>query len=167
MSTIVQAEQDYLGAKATTVVASKKSSSKDLSSVVERLLRREHANRALPIVTDVKPPIKDNEEAVEVKTEAAAIVPSTEVVVLQFDKVKTSDCAVFQTIRKEVVATPDEQILHTANSIKTEVNEMHRLQENRCKTIGPDGRVLPEEQTNKLTCDICEYFLILLECLSP
>lgn len=159
MATIVQAEQDFEGAKATTIVsAAKKAPSKDLSSVVERLLRREHAARAVLDSIMAQPIVEHSaSSAMQQEPKAAEIEQlSTEVVVLQIDKVKTSDCAVFQTIRKEVVATANEQILPTANSIKTEVNEMHSLQANSCKTIGPDGRVLPEEQPDKMTCDICE-----------
>lgn len=151
VATIVQAEQDFT-AKIKTVMPSGKSPTKDLTSVIERLLRREHAVR----------PVANHQDAVNsVQPSEIATVPKTnEMVVLQFDKVKTSECAVFQTVRTESAVQPDEIITPTANSISAEVNEMHNLQaDDDCKTLGPDGRLVHDVKPEKMTCDICKYII--------
>lgn len=148
MATIVQAEQDYAAKVKTTVVTSAKTPAKDLSSVIERLLRREHAARPIAV--------HETTESTTLHQPDQADAMAKEVVVLQLDKVKTSECAVFQTIRKETLAQPDELILSTPISISTEVTEIHNLQVENCGTLGPDGRVMHDVKPDKMTCDICK-----------
>lgn len=150
MTTIVQEEQDFT-AKISNVTPSGKDTKKDLTTVIERLLRREHAARPI-----------NNPKSIDTITHSELDTESkpNETVVLQFDKVKTSNCAVFQTVRTETLAQPDEILLPTTNSISTEVNEMHSLQAKNHGTLGPDGRVVHDVDPEKMTCDICKYYII-------
>lgn len=150
VATIVQAEHEFT-ANANTVITSGKPPKKDLTSVIERLLRREHAAR--PITN------QEADNSLPPKQLDTAVSTANEIIVLQLEKVKNTDCAVFQTVRTESNVQPNEIILPTTNSISAEVTEVHNLQAANCSTLGPDGRVLHDVKPDKMTCDICEYIV--------
>lgn len=144
VATIVQAEQDFT-AKVNTVVSSGKAPTKDLTSVIERLLRREHAARPLP-----------NHEPVNPSIQLDTTPKTTDAIVLQLDKVLTSECAVFQTVRIESTAHPEAVQSSNTDSISKEVSELHNLQAENCGTLNPDGRLVFDVKPDLMTCDICK-----------
>ncbi|XP_031617793.1 uncharacterized protein LOC116337400 [Contarinia nasturtii] len=120
ISTIVQAEGDFLG-----TVKSSKNNEKDLSSIVERLIKREKTSRLLKL--------NDFYEQVNKKLTQDDIMRKRHV--LHLDVVPESNVAVYQTVKDEH---------DTSDNIKTEVIEIQSIQntDNSCTVLGPDGKVI-------------------------
>lgn len=176
---IVQLEQDFAEARPTTVLGAK-GAFRDLSSVIERLRRREGATRSAVA------PLAAKEESVKVEAKAPAVElmdvsggggGSDATVVLQLDRIASSSAAVFQTLRTdEPPSTGAEQPALSADSIKTDVLELHYLQQNGpVMVLDEVGKALPAETAltpsevqasaaaltvldgQRVVCTICEY----------
>ncbi|XP_073819050.1 uncharacterized protein [Musca autumnalis] len=123
-----------------------KSSSRDLSKVIERLRRAEPiANESIKNLNlDSKKKtdcIPSGGEQQQQKQEILSVVESAEQQthtqdqndpVLQLESVPTSTQAVYQTLKP----------LNATDSIRTEVNEVHNLLTNQKTMIGPDGKAI-------------------------
>lgn len=162
---IVQLEQDFAEARPTTVHGAK-GVMRDLSSVIERLRRRESATRAA-VVPDFS--LADG-DATMVLVEPKPEPKPEPCVVLQLDRIAESTAAVFQTVRTADMTTVDEPIACTADSIKTDVLELHFLQQTApVAMLDEQGKAMPvaeavingaaDETSNgiRIACDICEY----------
>lgn len=132
---IVQLEQEFAEARPTTVVGAK-GVCRDLSSVIERLRRRESAQRpaptqaALPLAAVKVEPMAANKN--EVANQNAAEDTPKSAIVLQLDRIPSSSAAVFQTLRTAEVASTNEVAppAPQADSIRADVLELHYLQQN-------------------------------------
>lgn len=144
ISTIIQAESEYITASSKPQNGSGKNQDKDLCSIIDRLVKRERANRMMKL--------SDFYDQVNNKLTQDEVLQKNHV--LQLDRVPESTVAVYQTFK-----TDDNE------SIRTEVNEMHEMLEHRKTVLGPDGKLLtindlPLFADNKLTqihqCEICK-----------
>lgn len=144
ISTIVQAEGDFLG-----TVKNSKNNEKDLSSIVDRLIKREKASRLLKL--------SDFYEQVNNKLTQDELLRKRHV--LHLDVVPESNVAVYQTVKGYDDTSSD--------NIKTEVIEIQDISDKSRTVLGFDGKIvspsdLPEFPDNfdKLTqpfeCDICK-----------
>lgn len=137
LTTIVQAEKDFISAS-----KSSRSQEKDLSSIVERLVKRERANQMLKL--------SDFYEQVSSKLTQDQILQKKHVL-LQLDTVPDSSVAVYQTIKTD-----------SCDSIKTEISEINDLMDNDNTVLGPDGRIIAAyisdegESENVFECEICK-----------
>lgn len=135
VATIVQAEKEFISA-----VKSGRSQEKDLSSIVERLVKRERANQTLKL--------SDFYEQVSSKLTKDEILQKKHV--LQLDTVPASNVAVYQTIKTD-----------SCDSIKTEISEINDLMDNENTVLGPDGKILAAsvsengDSENIFECEIC------------
>lgn len=135
VATIVQAEKEFISA-----VKSGRSQEKDLSSIVERLVKRERANQTLKL--------SDFYEQVSSKLTKDEILQKKHV--LQLDTVPDSNVAVYQTIKTD-----------SCDSIKTEITEINDLMDNENTVLGPDGKILAGSVSengdieNIFECEIC------------
>lgn len=144
ISTIVQAEEDFIG----TANKNSKHSDKDLSSIVERLIKREKASRLLKL--------SDFYEQVNNKLTQDELLQQRHI--LHLDVVPESNVAVYQTVH-----SPDDD---ARDSIKAEVIEIQNISDQSRTVLGPDGKVvcssdLPEfPDDDKLAqpfeCEICK-----------
>lgn len=143
ISTIVQAEGDFIGN-----VRNGKHNGKDLSSIVERLVKREKASRVMKL--------SDFYEQVNNKLTKDEFVQKR--YVLQMDTVPESNVAVYQTVK-----SADEKV----DTIKNEVIEIHELMDKSRTVLGPDGKIvdpadLPkfgdedEKQAQPFECEKCK-----------
>lgn len=133
IATIVQAEKDFISAS-----KSGRSQEKDLSSIVERLVKRERANQMLKL--------SDFYEQVSSKLTQDEMLQKKHV--LQLDAVPESSVAVYQTIKTD-----------SSDSIKTEITELNDLLDNDKMVLGPDGKVLAApngDDGNLFQCEICK-----------
>lgn len=144
ISTIVQAEGDFLG-----TVKNSKNNEKDLSSIVDRLIKREKASRLLKL--------SDFYEQVNNKLTQDELLRKRHV--LQLDRMPESNVAVYQTVKGYDDTGSD--------NIKTEVIEIQDISDKSRTVLGFDGKIvspsdLPEfpDNIDKLTqpfeCDICK-----------
>lgn len=124
ISTIIQAEQEYVNNSTTKDNKSNENSSKDLSSIIERLLKREQANRLLKLT--------DFYDQVNSKLTQDEVLRKKHV--LQLDSVPNSSVAVYQTVKKD-----------DNDNIKQEVTEVHNLLLNNKTVLGPDGKIIPTD----------------------
>lgn len=143
VSTIVQAEGDFIGS-----IRTGKNNEKDLSSIVERLVKREKASRMMKL--------SDFYEQVNNKLTQDELLQKRHV--LQLDVVPESNVAVYQTVK-----TPEE----IGDNIKTEVIEVQDLLDKSRTVLGSDGKIvsltdLPKfpDDDDKLAqpfeCEICK-----------
>lgn len=142
ISTIVQAEGDFIG-----TAKNGKNSDKDLSSIVERLIRREKASRLLKL--------SDFYEQVNNKLTQDELLQQRHV--LHLDVVPESNVAVYQTVK-----SPDDG----SDSIKAEVIEIQNISDQSRTVLGPDGKVvspddLPEypdddKLAHPFECEVCK-----------
>lgn len=136
LATIVQAEKNFISAS-----KSGRSQEKDLSSIVERLVKREKANQMLKL--------SDFYEQVSSKLTQDEILQKKHV--LQLDTVPDSNVAVYQTIKTD-----------SCDSIKNEISEINDLMYTENTVLGPDGKILTvtigddEENGNEFECEICK-----------
>lgn len=134
--TIVQAENDFISAS-----KSSRCQEKDLSSIVERLAKRERANQMLKL--------SDFYEQVSSKLTQDEILQKKHV--LQLDAVPESNVAVYQTIKTD-----------SCDSIKTEISEINDLMDNENTVLGPDGKIVSTsvgddaESESVFECEICK-----------
>lgn len=144
ISTIVQAEGDFLG-----TVKNSKNSEKDLSSIVDRLLKREKASRLLKL--------SDFYEQVNNKLTQEELLRKRHV--LHLDVVPESNIAVYQTVKVQDDPSVD--------NIKSEVIEIQDISDKSRTVLGFDGKVvspsdLPEfpyddiKLPRPFECDICK-----------
>lgn len=145
ITTIAQAESDYISAATRTG----RGQEKDLSSIVERLVKRERANQ-MRSLSEFYEQVNDKltrDELLKRKYE------------LQLDAVPKSRVAVYQTVRNGDLCGDD---------IKTEILEINELTSDDKRVLGPDGRLLdaaelpslPTDEVStddSLKCKICEY----------
>lgn len=142
ISTIVQAEQHFIG-----TAKNGKNSEKDLSSIVERLIKREKASRLLKL--------SDFYEQVNSKLTQDELLQQRHV--LHLDVVPESNVAVYQTVK----SAKDE-----GDSIKAEVIEIQNISDQNHTVLGPDGKIvnpsdLPafpdyhEKLAEPFECEIC------------
>lgn len=147
VSTIVQAEEDFIGA-----VKSSKNNEKDLSSIVERLIKREKASRLMKL--------SDFYEQVSNKLTQDEMLQRRHV--LHLDVVPESSVAVYQTVQSS-----DD----TSDNIKSQVIEIQNISDQSRTVLGPDGKVvspavLPEfpNDDDKLAqpfeCEVCKLHSI-------
>lgn len=141
VATIVQAEQEFISA------SKGRSQEKDLSSIVERLVKRERANQMLKL--------SDFYEQVSSKLTKDEILQKKHI--LQLDIVPDSNVAVYQTIKTD-----------SCDSIKNEITEINELMDNENTVLGPDGKILSTaavaaaavsengDNENIFECEICK-----------
>ncbi|XP_055848903.1 uncharacterized protein LOC129913933 [Episyrphus balteatus] len=129
VSTIIQAEQEFVNKKPNAASTSSKdnnntnNANRDLSSIIERLLKREQNNRLMKLT--------DFYDQVNNKLTQDEILQQKHV--LQLDRVPNSDVAVYQTVKVD-----------ESDNIKTEVDEVHDMHDKNTKTIvGSDGKAIP------------------------
>lgn len=133
VSTIIQAEQEFVNKKINTPSTSSSkdnniNGNRDLSSIIERLLKREQNNRLMKLT--------DFYDQVNNKLTQDEILQQKHV--LQLDRVPNSDVAVYQTVKKD-----------ESDNIKTEVDEVHEMHDKQTKTVlGSDGKVIPHSSTS-------------------
>lgn len=136
LSTIVQAEKKFINA-----TKSGRSQEKDLSSIIERLVKREKANQMLKL--------SDFYEQVSSKLTQDEIMQKKHV--LQLDAVPDSNVAVYQTIKTD-----------SCDSIKTEISEINDLIDAENTVLGPDGKIVSmiigdeDENGSGFECEICK-----------
>lgn len=144
ISTIVQAEENFIG-----TAKNGKNSEKDLSSIVERLIKREKASRLLKL--------SDFYEQINSKLTQDELLQQRNV--LQLDVVPESNVAVYQTVKN----SKDDD----GDNIKAEVIEIQNISDKSHTILGPDGKFfnasdLPEfpEDHQKLAqpfeCEVCK-----------
>lgn len=119
ISTIVQAEGDFIG----NVRNGKLNNGKDLSSIVERLVEREKASRVMKL--------SDFYEQVNNKLTKDEFVRKR--YVLQMDTVPESNVAVYQTVK-----CADDK----GDTIKNEVIEVQELMDKSRTVLAPDGKIV-------------------------
>lgn len=155
ISTIVQAEENFIG-----TIKNGKNSEKDLSSIVERLIKREKASRLLKL--------SDFYEQVNSKLTQDELLQQRHV--LHLDVVPESNVAVYQTVK----SSKDD-----CDSIKAEVIEIEKICDKSRTVLGPDGKIvspsdLPEfpDDGEKLdepfACEVCEckfLFFTFMYCI--
>lgn len=140
ISTIVQAEGDFIGS-----AKNNKNNEKDLSSIIERLIKREKTSRLRKL--------SDFYEQVNKKLTQEELLQTRHV--LHLDVVPESNVAVYQTA---------ENVHDTGDSIKSEVTEIQDISDKSRIVLGPDGKVvspndLPEfvdELKRPFECEICK-----------
>lgn len=146
ISTIVQAEGDFID-----TVKSTKNNEKDLSSIIERLIKREKTSRLMKL--------NDFYEQVNKKLTQDDIMRNRQV--LHLDVVPESNVAVYQTVKDEN---------KTGDNIKAEIIEIQKISSKNCTVLGPDGKIVPpselpkypddDDETSKLPqpfeCEICK-----------
>lgn len=153
---IVQLERDFAEAR-PTMVHGAKGTLRDLSSVIERLRRRESAVRApLPRSLmngdgdgfgDDNHVVDDDNKAAVAKSIASG---GNTVTLLQLDRIAGSTAAVFQTVRANVAAAANagQPVAVTADSMKTDVAELHYLQQNGpLVVLTEEGKAMPAGPT--------------------
>lgn len=132
IATILQVEQDSQN-------KSKKAHAdilnKDLSSIIERLRRKQHKLSAELSTTDYYDKINHKLTQDDLSRQQH---------VLQLDRVPTNEAAVFQTVRLGVV-----------DCMRTQVGELKSLNNNNNNTVlGPDGKVLEPQSRPQSTLPI-------------
>lgn len=136
LATIVQAEKEFI-----TAAKSSRSQEKDLSSIVERLAKREKVNQVLKL--------SDFYEQVSSKLTLDEILQKKHI--LELDAVPESSVAVYQTVKTD-----------SCDSIKTEITEINDLMGNENTVLGPDGKIIiastgdDDENVNAFECEICK-----------
>lgn len=145
ISTIVHAEEQYIGA-----VKSHRTSDKDLSSIVDRLIKREKANRLLKL--------SDFYEQVSNKLTQDQQLQSKHV--LHLDMVPESKVAVYQTVKDEGAY---------CDNIKSEVMEIQDICDQNHTVLGPDGKIVTPAELAKFLdfdslerpfeCEICKWLI--------
>lgn len=146
ISTIVQAEENFIG-----TAKNGKNSEKDLSSIVERLIKREKASRLLKL--------SDFYEQINSKLTQDELLQQRHV--LHLDVVPESNVAVYQTMK----SSKDD-----VDNIKAEVIEIQNISDKSHTILGPDGKIvdlseLPEfpDDHEKLAqpfdCEVCKYLV--------
>lgn len=183
---IVQLEKDFAEARPTTVLGAK-GAFRDLSSVIERLRRREGASRALivqPVAVKQELKVEKNPQMPVPAPANAMSIPGEQspTVMLQLDRIASSSAAVFQTLRCDDSARPDtdDPSALSADSIKTDVLELHYLQQNGpVMVLDAAGKALPAEtglspselqataadaamtflDGQRVVCSMCEYLV--------
>lgn len=144
ISTIVQAEENFI-----ETAKNGKTSEKDLSSIVERLIKREKASRLLKL--------SDFYEQINSKLTQDELLQQRHV--LHLDVVPESNVAVYQTVKSSK---------NEGDSIKTEVIEIQKISDQNHTILGPDGKIvnpsdLPEfpdcheKLAQPFECEVCEY----------
>lgn len=126
----MQAESDYIAAAAKNG----RGQEKDLTSIVERLVKRERANQ-MRSLSEFYEQVNDKltrDELLKKKYE------------LQLDAVPESRVAVYQTVKNGDLPGDD---------IKTEVLEINELTSDDKKVLGPDGRLLDAAELPPLLTD--------------
>lgn len=99
-----------------------KSSSRDLTKVIERLKR-----------VEVTPDSSNNHNsAIENKIRPSSPEPKAPDPVLELERVSTTTNAVYQTLKTQ----------NDSDSIKTELDEVHNLLTNQKTLVGPDGKAI-------------------------
>lgn len=130
ISTIVQAEEEFIGA-----VKSSKNNEKDLSSIVERLIKREKAGRLMKL--------SDFYEQVNNKLTQDEMLQKRHV--LHLDVVPESSVAVYQTVQ-----SPDDPL---GDNIKSQVIEIQNITDQSRTVLGPDGKVVSPSDLPKFPDD--------------
>lgn len=156
VATIIQKEQDFVNYSTTNDNKNTENSNKDLSSIVERLLKREQANSVMKL-SDYYDQVNNKltqDELLRKKHE------------IQLDRVPNSNVAVYQTIKRE-----------NCDNIKKEVTEVNDLIHKRT-VIGSDGKVIVNDKkvvknnsvesrfkenkknvdSEEVSCDVCKFF---------
>ncbi|XP_062537810.1 uncharacterized protein LOC134206139 [Armigeres subalbatus] len=132
IATILQAEQDSQN-KAKKVHAD--ILNKDLSSIIERLRRKQHKLSAELSMTDYYDKVNHKLTQDDLSRQQH---------VLQLDRVPTSEAAVFQTVRLGVV-----------DCMRTQVGELDNLHHNNNNTVlGPDGKVVEPQSRPQSTLPV-------------
>lgn len=99
-----------------------KSSSRDLTKVIERLK-----------LVEVTPDSSNNHNsAIENKIRPSSPEPKAPDPVLELERVSTTTNAVYQTLKTQ----------NDSDSIKTELDEVHNLLTNQKTLVGPDGKAI-------------------------
>lgn len=143
ISTIVQAEGDFIGTAKTG-----KNCDKDLSSIVERLIKREKASRLLKL--------SDFYEQVNNKLTQDEVLQKRHV--LHLDVVPESNVAVYQTVKNS-----DD----VGDNMKSEIIEIQNISDQSRTVLGPDGKIvcpseLPEHPSDgdklaqPFACEVCK-----------
>lgn len=144
ISTIIQSEGAFIGA-----ARNGKTHEKDLSSIVERLVKREKASRMMKL--------SDFYEQVNNKLTQDKFLQKQHV--LQLDVVPESNVAVYQTVKSATDA---------GDNMKDEVIEIQDLLNQDRNVLGPDGKIVdasdlpkfPDDEDKpemSFECEICTY----------
>lgn len=143
LSTIIQKDQDYRNNVTTVTSANNKNSTKDLSSIIDRLLRKDQVTRSHTL--------SDYYESAAQSVAHQKEDQKTHL--LQLDKVNSEDLkciAVYQTVVEDV--KPNDIVCAVpGNSIKEEVLEVHSIQMDNTVTLGTDGKIVPNKIANDVT----------------
>lgn len=144
ITTIVQAENDFIATAQSG--GNGRGHEKDLSSIVERLAKRERINQMMTL--------SDFYEQVNNKlTQDQQLQKKHE---LKLDAVPMSSVAVYQTIEGS-----------NHNDIKMEIGEINSIMIEEKNVLGTDGKLVeaselpkfPGDIETKVSCDICELKL--------
>lgn len=166
ISTIVQAENDFIGS-----VRNGKNNDKDLSSIIDRLVKREKASRMMNL--------SDFYEQVNNKLTQDEFLQKR--YVLQLDVVPESNVAVYQTVKSSQgdddasssgsCGNGGDASGISGDTIKNEVMEVQSIMDEGRTVLGPDGKIvdaidLPkfgdedDKQLQPFECEICKRFFL-------
>lgn len=121
ISTIIQAEQEINNNPYTSsLINSTDEKSRDLSSIVERLLRKQHKPR----------PATQSNELFDATQDENSQSSSKKNQTLKLDRL--SKVAVYQTLKEN----------NDSSDMKAEVNEVHKMLLKNNTVLGPDGKIL-------------------------
>ncbi|KAL5283713.1 ZNF800 family protein [Megaselia abdita] len=136
ISTIIQAEQEFANKKtgsttqsvatntlSTGAITAKEN--KDLSSIIDRLIQREHENSIMDLT--------DFYDQVDKKLTKEQVLKRKHT--LQLDRVPHSNVAVYQTLKSNYKH-------QGRDNMRNEVEEVHEMMANNKNVLGPDGKIL-------------------------
>lgn len=170
LSTIIQKDQDYRHNVTTIISGNNKNPVKDLSSVIDRLLRKRQ-------VTCTQKLSDYYEAATQVVAEQKEEQKYHTIQLEKVNEMDESKCvAVYQTVTQNAsspVIVTDDKITNN-DSIKEEVLEVHHLKQNNTVVLGEDGKAVIKNEAlniiaddmlqtldienvpNKISCNICK-----------
>lgn len=142
-TTILQAENDY----ANVVKTSGKNQDKDLGSIIDRLVKRERANRTMKLT--------DFYEQVNQKLTQEEILQKK--IALELNTIGESNAAIYQTLKES-----------SEDNIKAEIEEVHELLNKDKTVLGPDGKIMDTsdlpmfqlDDSPSHECQICKWLQI-------
>lgn len=131
---------------------------KDLSSIIDRLIQREHENSIMDLT--------DFYDQVDKKLTKEQVLKRKHT--LQLDRVPHSNVAVYQTLKSNYKH-------QGRDNMRNEVEEVHEMMANNKNVLGPDGKILSntskpinvpfdmkdweeeeeEEDDDNISCNIC------------
>lgn len=160
ISTIIQAENEFITNQCGNRGKSRDTENKDLSAIVERLIKKQKSKR--------ESKLSDFYEQIEQKLLSQQHHPPREMnggvfsngttadnIILQLNSVPESSAAVYQTLK-----------MCDGDNIRDEVNEVHEMLENNNVVLDPNGKAIsvspvdmaiagPSKQ-QEFACEMCK-----------